>query len=81
MLQTTHKRTVDIVLLCFQSEMFNSLLEEAERMHIKRKEAAEMLKVITKQTNAQQLFVLAFCLGMGRFLNAVYCDWLPFLDR
>lgn len=31
--------------------MFNILLEEAERMHIKRKEAAEMLKVTNKHTN------------------------------
>ena len=31
--------------------MFNILLEEAERMHIKRKEAGEMLKVTNKHTN------------------------------
>ena len=28
-----------------QSEIFERLLEEAEQMHIKRKEATEMLKV------------------------------------
>ena len=39
--------------LVFQNEMFNILLEEAERMHIKRKEASEMLKVINKQIRKQ----------------------------
>lgn len=33
---------VDVIL---QSEIFERLLEEAEQMHIKRKEATEMLKV------------------------------------
>ena len=34
-----------------QSEIFESLLEEAEQMHIKRKEATEMLKVEKKTSN------------------------------
>lgn len=32
----------------FQSEIFERLLEEAEQMHIKRKEATEMLKVLQR---------------------------------
>ena len=32
--------------LLLQSEIFDKLLEEAEQMHIKRKEATEMLKVL-----------------------------------
>ena len=34
-----------ILLFPLQSEIFDRLLEEAEQMHIKRKEATEMLKV------------------------------------
>jgi len=33
------------VYVILQSEIFERLLEEAEQMHIKRKEATEMLKV------------------------------------
>ena len=34
-----------LIHILLQSEIFERLLEEAEQMHIKRKEATEMLKV------------------------------------
>ena len=34
-----------LINIMLQSEIFERLLEEAEQMHIKRKEATEMLKV------------------------------------
>ena len=44
----TNKR--EFLLLLLQSEIFDKLLEEAEQMHIKRKEATEMLKVFFEKT-------------------------------
>lgn len=38
----------ELVEKLYKNEMFNILLEEAERMHIKRKEAAEMLKALQR---------------------------------
>jgi len=37
------------LLLLLQGEIFDKLLEEAEQMHIKRKEATEMLKVLLER--------------------------------
>lgn len=39
-----------------QSEIFDMLLEEAEQMHMKRKEATEMLKVLNKHHCLKAVF-------------------------